>query len=359
MAPQPAPAANAPASNPPAVNGQAADASAKAADAATRALIAAERAEIKVLTTPPIPSIPKAYQAEKSLWAKIWIGLGKLLTAPLTALALVITFVTKLCLTAFERVVDLIVDGPVWLVGKIFHLDTEKARELIAKVIAVPIHTVGGIVRGVMEVPGSLVGTALSFVRQLTSFEWVTSGQRALQLLFTPVTGSVMAAIWPLGRGGTALDDLLHPPRCLTDEERKVLLTAYPASALTNIRVHPETSWLSRVMSASAADFSLGTDVYLTETSRPALLLHELIHRMQSRDSAGGVPTFLTNYSANILSRLPFSSDPIAAYASEDDEAQAYRLSNGDIAAYTNGEALRGLEEQLDRLVESLDKVAS
>ena len=282
----------------------------------------------------PAVSITVAYEREKTLWTKVWTVLGQLLSAPLRWVATGLRAVTTLVVAVAQRLLDLAIEGPVWLFGKIFHLDTATARRALQTAIAVPFQAVAGVVRGVLEAPGALMGTALSTLRQLFSFEWVTHGQRTLQLLLTPFTGTLIAAIWPLGRGATAVDDVLHPPRELSDEERTILLALYPADTLTHIRIHPETSWLSRVMSRSAIDFTLGTDIYTTPKSRPVLLLHELVHCLQARDAAGGVPTFLTDYCAEILSRLIATGDAIEAYKAEDQEVQARRLSENTIIAY-------------------------
>lgn len=280
----------------------------------------------------------------------MWDALGHILTAPFRWLATMVTAVAKIVMSGLARGLDAIVEAPVWLFGKIFNVDTATARRILKTVIAVPFQAVAGVIRGVVEMPGVIVGSAWSTLRQLISLRWLTHGQPALQLLFTPIVGTVMTAIWPIGRGLTAIDDVLHPPRTVSDEERKILQQyGYSKASLADVRIHPQTSWLSRVMSGAAADFTLGTDVYTEKSSKPELLLHELVHRMQARDSAGGVPTFLTNYAANILSRLVVTGNPINAYYEEDQEVQAERLSQGAINEYEIQQEL----EALKKLIES------
>ncbi len=240
--------------------------------------------------------------------------------------------------TLLSKVVDLVLDGVSYVTSGLFWLLTSPAMlfgvkpeqlwHAVRSVARPAFETISGILEGAVRVPFSAAGVGLTFVKNFFSFAWVTSGSRAIELLLQPITGAGLTAVSPLFFGIKGLSDAVHPPRPLTDEERRQLSADYPPEVLERVRVVEGRSIIQTLfMVQMASAFTIGNTVYVSSNSSAKVdfLRHELVHTLQYADAPGGVPGFLGSYYARFVGNLLTNGfDVYQAYADVPQEAEAY-----------------------------------
>ncbi len=276
-------------------------------------------------------SIVQAYNREKSTWDKLWIGIGKALTWLPTALRTAVGYLLTAVRLGLTYLLRGITEGPVWLAGKIFGVDTKSARDFMSKLWTGVFAAVTGLLDGVLRIPEAAIGAATTYLHDFFSFRWIKQPSYLIRLLTEPVLDAVWCSLGsPLVTGLRTMDDALHPGRAVTAAERAMLCKEFPAGVVDAIRIHDSSSWTWALFANGAAAQTIGYDIFCDAgTLSDEILRHECVHVLQYRDTPGGNGIFLTNYFADFFAKLAATGNVFEAYSQIDDEAQAYELEHG------------------------------
>ena len=220
----------------------------------------------------------------------------------------------------FMRVIDAI----GWMLLSPLFLLTLLGKLL--RMIAPTVHVVGaitGFLYGVLDMPRAIAGVAWNWVVLFLSFAWVRSWGKFLSLFLEPIFGLLIAVVSPLVYLFKGIDDAVHPPRDLKDNERQLLLRLYPEKFVKCLRIHPEASWM-RSFSAHGG-FTINESIYLVD-SRNQQQGHEALHTLQYRSTPGGAAPFLGRYFGQYLGYRITGKSHNEAYDALDAEAEAHAL---------------------------------
>lgn len=220
----------------------------------------------------------------------------------------------------FMRVVDMV----GWILLSPLFLLTLLGRLLRLIAPGVPVvGAVTGLLYGVLDVPRAATGVVWNWLVLFFSFAWVRSWGKFLSLLMEPVFGLVFAALSPIAFLFKGIDDAVHPPRELKDNERRLLLRLFPEKFVNCLRIHPEASWMRRI--SAHGGFTLNEDIYLVD-ARNQWQGHEALHTLQYRSTPGGAAPFLGRYFAQYLGYRITGNNHDRAYHSLDAEKEAHNL---------------------------------
>lgn len=215
-----------------------------------------------------------------------------------------ITFVLSHLLSA-------LINGPIWLVGKIAGIDTASTTSSIFRAINAGTAGVFGLIEGAIRTPVALMSNSLNFLENLFSFEWIRSGRGAVTLALQPLIGIITAGLGPLFYAVRGMDDVLHPPTPLTAAQREALALDYPPELLDRLRIHDgRSSWIFAILGRYASAQTHGHDIYLRnpELLGRRLMRHEVVHTLQTLDhsptTGGDLSIFMTNYLSDLVSGL-------------------------------------------------------
>lgn len=240
-----------------------------------------------------------------------------------------ITFVLSHLLSA-------LINGPIWLVGKIAGIDTASTTNSIFRAINAGTAGLFGLIEGAIRSPVALMANSLNFLENLFSFEWTRSGRGGLTLALQPIIGSITAALAPLFYAVRGMDDVLHPPTPLTAPQRAALALDYPPELLDRLRIHDGSrSWIFAILGRYASAQTHGYDIYLRnpELIGRQLMRHEVVHTLQTLDhsptTGGDLPIFMSNYLSDLLAGLIVNGGNIGPTYDEspyEEEAEALQI---------------------------------
>ena len=220
----------------------------------------------------------------------------------------------------FMRVVDII----GWILLSPLFLLTLLGKLL--RMIAPRVHVVGaitGLLYGVLDVPRAAAGVVWNWLVLFFSFAWVRSWGKFLSLFLEPIFGLVFAALSPIAFLFKGIDDAVHPPRELHDNERQLLLRLFPEKFVKRLRIHPEASWMRKI--SAHGGFTLNEDIYLVD-ARNQWQGHEALHTLQYRSTPGGAAPFLGRYFGQYLGSRITGKNHNEAYSALDAEDEAHAL---------------------------------
>jgi len=247
------------------------------------------------------PGISTRYHDGQSKARRTGHTITRIITAPLRFIAAALGFASRMIFDGLAHVLQ--------------HMLPRSWSRPIGAVLG----ALQGIVDGVLRMPQALVSGVVNTVRAFCSIKRGRDAVAAtLQLLLTPLTTLVM----PLYHGFKTMDDKLHPPKMLTEEEKQSLAADFPRDVLDGVRIHSEESLVFRAFGAMAAAQTLGDDVY---GDFSAFDTHELVHVLQYKDAVEEAP-FLSEYFANYGANLIAMRDLMLAYEDIPFEVEAYHL---------------------------------
>lgn len=258
--------------------------------------------------------------------------MGQVLLAPLSFVRWAVSGLVNLVSMVLKVVLSFILELPLRLLG-LFGVRVDNAISVLRKCIAAPFAVVTGVVEGALRAPEAVVGGGFQFLRDLFSFRYIREPRMLLSMFTQPVFSAIAGGLAPLYYGLRNLDDVIYPPRALTEPERRALSRDYDESTLDRARIHDRG--IIRALTMWGDANTQGHDIYvdqpLTGAATPQdlrTLRHELVHTLQSDDAIGGFPVFLSQYYSEVIGQLPGRS-LVRAYASVPQEVEAYSFQSG------------------------------
>ncbi len=179
------------------------------------------------------------------------------------------------------------------------------------------------LISSILDFPYAVAGVVWNWLVLFFSFRWVTRGGLAVSLLLEPILGVVFAAVAPIAWVFKGIDDAVHRPRALRDNERALLLRLFPERFVSKLVIHPEDSWMRKL--SAHGGFTIAESIYLPE-ARNQWQAHEALHTLQYWQTPGGAAAFLGRYFGQYLGYRITGNDHNAAYHKLDAEHEAHAL---------------------------------
>lgn len=280
-----------------------------------------------------VPTMEGARRTVRSTWQRVWDVIQMIFAAPFRLMQKALDYIVQAVEFVVTWTLRIIVEGPVWLVEKIFGVDTSRVRRQMRNVLNGIGGALRGLINGVIRLPSAAIGMTLRFMQGFLSFRWIYNGKAALDtLLIRPLASALGLALTPFFMGIKGISDAMEPrPRRLTDEERSQLSRLYSSEVLDSIRIVQGNSIMWRIVGGNGQSaMTLGNTIYVNPNSEMDLtaLTHEVVHTLQYRSMAGGIPTFLIDYLCDYITNRAIGMDNMEAYENLWTEIEAFGLQH-------------------------------